>query len=65
MKIKDVKLAGFTKREQERVRQMPGVGSEEEMFLNYGQMVADLIGVDIGTVIHPGGKVSLIKLGGE
>ena len=63
MKIKDARFLGFTEKEQKEVCRLSNVDGEEEMFLNYGQMVADLIGADVGTMIQPGGKVSLIKLG--
>lgn len=63
MKINDIIFLGFTRKELGAIRKQTGKTGEEEFSLDFTQEVADVVGVDVLTVIQPGGQVSLIKAG--
>lgn len=63
MKINEVVFFGFTQKELEEIRKGTSRSGNEEFDLGFTQEIADLIGVDVMTLIQPGGQVALIKAG--
>lgn len=63
MKINDIDFYGFTRKELGAIRKQTGKTGEEEFALDFIQKAADVVGVNVLTVIQPGGQVSLIKRG--
>ena len=63
MKINDIVFFGFTRKELGAIRKQTGKTGEEEFNLDFTQEAADVVGVDVLTVIQPGGQVSLIRAG--
>lgn len=62
MKINDIVFFGFTRKELGAIRKQTGK-TGEEFNLGFTQEAADVVGVDVLTVIQPGGQVALIKAG--
>lgn len=63
MKINEVVFFGFTQKELEEIRKRTSRSGNEEFDLGFTQEVADATGVDLITLIRPGGQVALIKAG--
>lgn len=64
MKINEVVFFGFTQKELGDIRKGTSRSGNEEFDPGFTQEIADVIGVDVMTLIQPGGQISLIKAGG-
>lgn len=63
MKIKEIVFFGFNRSELRQIRRGTGKSGEEDYSEDFTQEVADIVGVDILTLIQPDGQISLIKAG--
>ena len=60
MKLKDAIFCGFTDEDLEEIRKAKGAG-ENEITFSDSQDIADIIGVDVITMILPGFQITFIK----
>lgn len=65
MKINDVVFVGFAKSELAEIREKTGKDGHEELYLGFGQEIADIVGRDVTTVISPRGRICIISIGEE
>ena len=59
MKLKDAIFYGFTDEDLEEIRKVKGAGEEDAIAASHD--IADIIGVDVITMILPGFQITFIK----